>query len=155
MSRPPARTTAIALVLVLAGCGSHAVTKQDFIARADAICASAIRGERNVAASAGGGAVSLRALARYLGAVVPIVNSEVAQLRKLPQPGADRGLLGQYLVAAQAAAGDYASLASSARAGERTAVNLKSAALQSSPAASLAARYGLTTCAGATATVTP
>jgi len=152
MVRSPLAVVLAALVVGLGGCGSHTVTKQDFIARANAICASAQRGERNVAV---GASTSLPTLARYLSAVTPIVDSEVAQLRRLPKPVVSRRLLQRYLVAEQGAAADYAALAAAARAGDRAQVSIETAALQNSPAASLAARYGLMTCAGSTATVTP
>ena len=142
---------AAGLVLV-AGCGSSAVSKQDFIARADAICQNTIREVRDVAPSSTGAGISLPALARYLGAVTPIVGAEVRQLRALPRPAADRPLLNRYLAAVQLASVHYRALAAAARAGDRTAIEAATAELAASPSAALATRYGLTICAGPTGT---
>lgn len=141
-----------ALTVALAGCGSSAETKQDYTARANAICATAIRNVRNVATPSATGDVSLPALARYLRAVTPIVESELKQLRALPKPAADRALLDRYLAALAAAASQYKALASAAMAGDHGSMNAATAALQSNQDASLAARYGLTSCTGATGT---
>lgn len=136
-------------------CGSSTESKQDYVARANAICENAVRAERAVSAASAGGGVTLAALGHYLGVVTPIVDSEVKQLRALPQPPADRKVLAQYLAALQAAAAGYRRLGSAARSGDRSAVTSATASLQASPSAALAARYGLTTCAGSTGTVAP
>src|ERR1700727_2935089 len=75
-----------AAALALSACGSSGESKKDFIARADAICNNATRDLLNVAAPATTGTVTLPALAKYLGAVVPIVASEAKQLNALPRP---------------------------------------------------------------------
>lgn len=157
--RPRTATRALACVLLaviigLASCGSRAETKQDFVARANAICASTTRAIRNVA-PAGAGAVSLPALGHYLASVTPLVDSEVKQLRALPRPAVGRRLLAQYLNAATAEAANYRALASAARSGDHAAVTSATAALQSSQATALAERYGLTACGGAAGTVMP
>jgi hypothetical protein len=102
---------------------------------------------------ASGGAVTLPALAKYLGAVAPIVAGEAKQLKALPRPATDRALLKQYLLAVDATAAHYKALAEAARAGDRQAMSVAIAALRADYAGQLASRYGLTECAGATGTV--
>jgi hypothetical protein len=143
----------LAVIIGLASCGSRAETKQDYIARANVICASATRAIHNVA-PAGAGGVSLSALGHYLSMVSPIVDSEVKQLRALPRPAVDRRQLEQYLTAVAAEAADYRGLETAARSGKRAGVITATAALQASPATTLAGRYGLTSCVGAAGTVT-
>ena len=147
-----------ALVLSVAAmapsaCGSSGESKQDFVARANAICNNTVRDVRNVAPAAIGGTVTLPALAKYLGAVAPIVASEARQLKALPRPATDQPLLRRYLAAVNATAAHYGALADAARARDRQAMSVATAALRANPAAQLATRYGLTECAGATGTV--
>jgi hypothetical protein len=150
------RTRALVLLALgsiafgLAGCGSHAETKQDFIARANAICESALRGIRNVSPPTG--TVTLLALARYLGQVTPIIETETKQLRALPRPAADRALLERYLTALRLDGAEYRAWASAARSGDRQAMSTATAALQASSAAGLAGRYGLSACASSSGT---
>jgi hypothetical protein len=143
------------LTLALVGCGSTPETRQGFVARADAICEATLRDVRNVSPPAASGSVSLPALARYLGAVTPRVESELKQLRSLPRPPMDRGAIARYLAALDGVASNYKALGAAATAGDRQAVSQALAALQASPAAALAGRYGLTACAGSTGTVSP
>jgi hypothetical protein len=141
----------LTLTALLAGCaGSY--TKRDFVARADAICASAVRQTRSIAPPSltSSAAHQMRALAGYLAEVSPVVRSEAAQLRALRRPTEDgraRATLARYLGALARAAGDYTALAASARRGELQGVASAEAALRASPVASLAARYGLRSCA--------
>jgi hypothetical protein len=145
----------LGLTIVVAGCGSTVETKQDYIARANAICASTTRAIRNVAPAGASGGVSLPALGRYLDTVTPLVDSEVKQLRVLPRPAADRKLLERYLAAAAAEAAGYRGLAAAARSGNHAAVTAATAALQASPATTLAGQYGLSACVGGSGTVAP
>jgi hypothetical protein len=150
------RLTALACSLValtLSACGSSGESKHDFVARANAICNNAVRDVRNVTPPASGGAVTLPALAKYLGAVAPIVAGEAKQLKALPRPATDQALLKQYLLAIDATATHYKALADAARAGDRQAMSVATAALRLNNAGQLASRYGLTECAGATGTV--
>jgi hypothetical protein len=145
---------AVSLVaLTLTACGSSGESKSDFIARANGICTNAIHNVRNVSVPGSGGAVSAPALAKYLEAVAPIVVSEAKQLKALPRPTTDQGLLDKYLAAVAAIAAQYKALAQAARAGDHQAMSTATAALQANPATGLATRYGLTECAGATGTV--
>jgi hypothetical protein len=54
----------LGLSILAGGCGSSAETKQDYIARANAVCASTTRAIRNVAPAGASGGVSLPALGR-------------------------------------------------------------------------------------------
>jgi hypothetical protein len=139
--------------LALSACGSSGESKQDFIARADAICNNATRDLRNVAAPATSGTVTLRALAKYLAAVVPIVATEAKQLKALPRPAADEAALRRYLAAVTATAAHYKGLAVAARTGDQQAISSATAALQADSSSRLAAAYGLKECAGPTGTV--
>ena len=85
---------ALALLLIIAGCG--AATTTSFAARADAICATALRQLRSLPppslrSSAGGP----RSLAAYLERAVPVTQAEVRQILALARPelntGAGRG----------------------------------------------------------------
>ena len=134
----------------LAGCGSHAETKQDYIARANAICESALRGIRNIAPPAG--AVTLPGLARFLRQVTPLVQSEISQLRALPRPSQDRPLLDRYRAALQVDRAHYTALAAAARSGDRQMMAEVTSALQASPSSALASRYGLSSCASSSGT---
>jgi hypothetical protein len=127
--------------VLLAGCGS-AVSKQDVIARGDAICDNALRAVRTVPPPAGS-----TGAAAYFGRIAPIVVTEATQLRKLPRPPADRALLDSYIASAARVAGDYLALAAAARSGNRDALATAGAALRESDAPALAGRYGLRDCA--------
>lgn len=151
---------AAALSGLLAGCGSY--TRADFIARADAICASTLRMTRTIAppdfgSTEAGQAGALRALVAYLARAAPLARSEATQLRALRRPAGSAGAraeLDRYLAAVTSAAADYSALASAASRGDGQGVAAAEAALRSDPAASLAARYGLHVCGQAGATVT-
>ncbi len=138
---------------LLAGCGG-AYTKSDFIARADAICATAVRDTRSAAPQAA--PQQLGALAQYLTAILPVVQSEVSQIRALKRPsedGRDRATLSRYLEASAQELGYYRALAAAARRGDAQRVASAEAALRASPAASLAASYGLRSCGTPGATI--
>jgi hypothetical protein len=143
-------TCALLILTALAGCGSSYTTR-DFVARADAICASAVRQTRSIAAPSltASAAPELSALADYLAQVVPVVQSEAMQLHALRRPTEDapaRAALARYLGALAHAAGDYGQLAAAARRGDAQGVASAEAALRASPAASLAAGAGLHSC---------
>jgi hypothetical protein len=130
----------VAAVVLIAGCGGS-YTQSDFIARADAICASALRQTRSITPTS--------ALGEYAGAVLPIVESEAAQLHALkrpPQDARDKATLAQYLGALAQEVENYRKLAAAARRGDGQSVTDAEAALRSSPAASLATSYGLRAC---------
>jgi hypothetical protein len=136
----------------LAGCGaggaSSSATKQDVIARGNAICTATLRAERATPSPSGTGA----SLATYFRSALPIVEKEAAQLRSLPRPARDRPVLTHYLAAMGAVAHEYRALAAAAAAGDAGATARALAALRSSPAPALAGRYGLTQCAAAAGT---
>jgi hypothetical protein len=144
------RGTAGLLVLVLlAGCGSY--TKHDFIARADAICASTVRQTRLIAPPSFTHvpAERLKALAAYAAQVLPLVRSEASQLGGLRRPteaAADRAALVSFLTAFGQVVADYQGLATAASAADAAGVARAEASLTGNPVASLAARYGLRSC---------
>jgi hypothetical protein len=153
----PVHTGTIAALLtaaaLLAGCGST-YTKQDFIARADAICASTLRELRSVAAQ-GQPAGSAAQQAGYLAAVARVVQSEASAVRSLPRPSETAGArvaLSRYLDSLAQVAADFRALANAARRGDQGALANAEAALRASPVDSLAARYGLHDCATASTT---
>ena len=157
MISPVRLRTALAaatVALVVAACGGHTTTKQDVIARGNAICASAARDLLATPPPAGGEA-SLSGLAAYLRAIMPILQRELSNLQALPRPTADRALLDQYVSAVTKSGATYRALAAAAQGGDQDAVNQALAQLQANPAPSLAARYGLKQCAGAAGTAVP
>ncbi len=143
-----------AACIAATGCGGHTATKQDVIARGNAICAGALRDLRATPYPASG-KTSLANLAAYMDAVLPIVQREVSSLRALPRPAADRRLLNQYVAAVSSSASAYRSLAEAARRGDQAGVNQALATLQANPAATLAGRYGINECATAGSTAVP
>jgi hypothetical protein len=140
--------------LVVTACGGHTANKQDIIARGNAICAGTLRDLRATPPPAGG-ETSLPGLAAYLRAVMPILQREVSSLKALPRPTADRALLDRYVSAVAQSGATYRALAAAARRGDQDAVNQALAQLEANPASSLAARYGLSQCAGAAGTAVP
>ena len=137
---------ALACVIALAACGGRQVTRQDVIARGNAICAGALQDIRGVPSPAGGSS-SPAALSAYLRRVAPIVEKEARQLQALPKPAKARALFERYLSAVAADAAQYQTLAAAAQAGDSAGVAQALANLRTSQAASLAAEYGLTQCA--------
>lgn len=148
------RTTVCGTLLIAslaAGCGGSGYTKSDFVARADAICASALRQARSIApptvAQASGGQDG--ALAAYLSSIVPVLESEASQLHGLKRPpgsAQDKAALTRYLEALSQTVTDYKQLAAAARRGDDQTVADTEAALGSSHVYSLATSYGLRSC---------
>jgi len=148
------RTRCILAVLVVAaplgGCGDT-ITKRDYVARADAICASAVRQTRVIPPPtlAGSQAQRLDALAQYFARVLPIAQSELAQLQALKRPSADatdRAVLQRFLATLRQTVGDYRALVTAAQRGDAQGVAAAVARLRASPLVALAARYGLGSC---------
>jgi hypothetical protein len=141
--------------LLLAGCGSY--TKQDFIARADAICVNSVRATRLIAPPTftTAKAQQLRALAAYTAAVLPIVQTETDQLRALRRPrgtATETSRLTGFLAAFTNVAADYRALETAAAAADSRGVARAEASLTASPVHSLASAYGLHSCGTAGAT---
>ena len=146
----------LALCALPAGCGSY--TKGDFVASANAICASTVRQTRSIAPPSftSSKAQQLSALAGYLADVLPIVQSEAGQIRALQTPvgsARERALLGRYRGALEQTATDYAKLAAAAKRGDAQGVTSAEAALRASQVTSLADAYGLRSCGTPGATV--
>ena len=150
--RHAARALALLTIAVaLCSCGSY--TRADFIAGADAICASAVRQTRTLEPPQ---SEQMSALAAYLARVLPIVRHETRQLRALrrpSQPAQAARRLGRYLAAVAEVGRDYAALAAAAARGSAPAVASAEAELRAIPLASLAAGYGLRSCGTPGATV--
>jgi hypothetical protein len=142
---------AFAVACLAAGCGSGTVTQRDYLARADAICAGALRKARSIPppVAPASAAPSPGAFGPYLAQLLPVVRGEADQLRALKKPAGtpqDLAVLRRYLDAVAETERDYAALAAAAQAGDAQGVSRAEASLRASPAASLAARYGLRTC---------
>ncbi len=149
--RRVASTTVAALCLALTACGGHTATKQDVIARGNAICAQALREIRALPAPISGG-TSTAGLAKYLAQVVPIIHTEIAGLRKLPRPPRDRALLNRFVAAMSGSEAQYQALLAAARSGNSAAVSQALSALAGGSSPTLASQYGLTQCASARGT---
>jgi hypothetical protein len=154
MARIPPRfrsvTAALAVIASLAGCGSGTVTKQDFVARANAICNNALRQTRSIAPAATGTPKD-QALSAYLAHLLPIVESESKQLHALKQPSQtnrEKALLNSYLAALDGVVGGFRQLQSAAAQGDTQGIANAEAALRASPVAARASNYGLRSCAG-------
>lgn len=141
----------------LGACGSS-YTRRDLIARADAICASAIRQTLAIGPPTFGGSSSqqLEGLAQYLARALPIYQSETAQLRGLRAPAqsaSDKAKLSRFLQAVSQAAADFRALLASAKQRDPQGVASAEAALRANPVSALAASYGLKSCGAPGATV--
>ncbi len=133
--------TVVVAAVAVSGCGSAGYTQRDFIVRANAICASALRETRSIAPGT--------ALPSYLTAFVPVLESEQSQLRALRRPPAtarEGAILRQYFSALSQTVAEYRQLAAAARSGEEQAVTDAEAALSASPVDALATHYGMSAC---------
>lgn len=147
----PTASALVILALLPAACGGSSYTKGDFLARANAICASTVRRTRQVPppSSSTGAPGGLGGLAAYLDQVLPLVASESHQLSALPRPPASahqRAALNRYLAAVAVSVRSYGALDSAAHRGDVQAVASSEAALRANPVSSLAAGYGLSSC---------
>lgn len=145
----------LALAAGLVGCGG--APKRDFVARADAICAGALRETRAIAppTPTGGEAQQLSALSRYLAQVLRVVQKEATQLSALrgsTTEASNRAELARYLGALARIVANYQELVAAAKRGDAQGVANAEAALRASPIASLARAAGLRYCGTAGAT---
>jgi hypothetical protein len=148
MRRPHAIAVAVVIVAALvAGCGGHAASRQDVIARANAICFTAQQAARSVA-SPTGAAPDTKMLAAYFDKLAPIVAKEARQLAALPRPRPRQTTLNHYIDAVGASVADYHAAARSAAAGDSGGVTQALARLQSTGATRYARAYGLNQCTG-------
>ena len=147
----------IAVALSVAGCGGHSVTKQQVVARANAICFASLQSIRSVP----GPTVSdpsfsnrrfLLAFGRYADKVVPIIDGEVGKLRALPRPAQDTHTLNAFIAAMASERVDYHALATAAGRGDSAGVNDALGSLRANPAGKLASTYGLKQCTGTAGT---
>lgn len=138
----------LAVAVLAAGCGGGGYTKADFIARANAICASSLRQVRSIPSGT--------VLTTYLATALPIVQSEAHQLlglRRPPDNGRDRAVLNHYFGALTQTVHDYQQLEVATKRGDQETVSSIEAALAASPLESLATSYGLRACGPPSATV--
>jgi hypothetical protein len=145
----------LALTVVLGGCGSK-YTRADFRARANAICATAVRQARSLTPPAVAESGQIKALATYMSQLVPIVETESNQLLKLrTPPGTDReqAALKRYLAAVGQVAADYRRLEAAAKRGDAEGVAGAQAALRASPVTALAVANALRSCGNPSGTV--
>jgi hypothetical protein len=137
----------VAAGALAAGCGG-AYTKADFVARANAICASSLREARSIPSGSGP--------TTYLAAELPILEAEADQLLKLrrpPGPAKDQAILSRYFHALDQTVQAYRQLDIAVRHGDQQTVADAEAALADSPLPSLATSYGLQSCGAPGATV--
>jgi hypothetical protein len=142
------------VALALTACGGSSATKKDVIARGNAICSNAVSSVRAVVPPPKGN-TSGTALSGYFGRLLPIVNKEVSELRKLPRPSTDKALLNSYIDAVTKAGDTYKQLVAAAHRNDIQSVAKYLSALRASPAQSLAQRYGMSQCAAAAGTASP
>ncbi len=142
---------ALVIASLVGGCGGSTYTKGDFVARADAICAGAVRHIRSIpppgTAQAGTGQDG--GLTAYLRSVVPVLETEASQLRALQRPPGTKGeqaTLARWYAALDQSVTSYKALAAAAARGDDQGVADAEAALGSSPVYSLAVSYGLRSC---------
>jgi hypothetical protein len=143
------RRSALAILLsaLLAGCGGGGYSKSDFVAQANGICTNTLRQTRAITPPTS--ASETGALAEYLSRLVPFVQSEAGQLRKLKRPGGtarDRLMLSQYFAALGQVVTAYRALEAAARSGDGDTIASVEATLRASPVADLATSYGLKSC---------
>ena len=138
----------LAATLVVAACGANSVSRKDVVMRADRICAGALAQLRSVTPPSRAPA-ALGSMSAYIGKILPIVDRELAQLRRLPQPASGARLLHQYIHSVAITASDYRALAKAAASGNQDRVDGALTELSTSSAGSYAAAYGLNTCASA------
>jgi len=142
---------ALIVALLVAGCGGSGYTKGDFVARADAICAGALRQIRSVSppGSAQAGSGQDATVTAYLSNVVPVLETEASQLRALRRPPgtkSDQAALARWYAALAHSVTSYQALAAAAKRGDDQGVADAEAALGASPVYSLAVSYGLRSC---------
>jgi hypothetical protein len=145
---------AILLTALLTGCGGGGYDKSDFIAQANGICTNTLRQTRAIAPPTSSS--ETEAMAAYLSRLVPLVQSEADQLRKLkrpPEDARDRLMLSQYFAALGQVVTAYKQLEAAARSGDSDTIASVEATLRASPVAALATAYGVRSCGTPGATV--
>ena len=92
---PPLRAAylLVGATILLTACGSS-VSKDGYLSRGDAICKQTTAAQAKLKTPAKG---DLAATARYLRASADLVDKQLAQLRKLSEPSADKGRLDDLL----------------------------------------------------------
>lgn len=135
------------LAVLLSACGSYG--KRDFVARAEAICASSVRQLRALGPGSGN-------LSDYLARAVPIAGAEAHKIELLQRPGGSarqQAQLNAYLAALRRSVSQLRALAAAASHHDAAAASAAEAALRGNPLPRLAADYGLRACGAPGATV--
>ena len=140
----------VGVLAVASGCGSPPPPQASYAARAQAVCASALRQARDLTSS-GPPAGTAAPGSGYAGRLVWILTGELAALRRLPPPPAARAAIERYLTALGRARDELAVLARPGAAAGNAAAPAAAAALRALPVAALARAAGLPAC-GATTT---
>lgn len=140
----PAFAVALGVVL-LAGCGGgggKALTKEEYAAKADAICSKYVAKLKAFNPS------SRSEFVRIANEVVPIVDDAIAKLKRLEPPAEVRGLASQWLVQLQALGADIKELRDKAKANDLQAIPgiLPKAELHLSRSNQLASQLGMKVC---------
>jgi hypothetical protein len=136
----------VPVVVGVCGCGAAAATKQDVIARGDAICESATRAVLAVTPTFLPGG---RPTPRYYAQTAPIVEAELQSLLELPQPSQDGAVLRQFRSAVSALAPVYRAILAAADRGDMAAIAALDAHAGRIDSAGPALRYGMRGCARA------
>jgi len=147
---------ALAAVLAMAGCGSSAPTKAQYVAKADAICAAEsartapLIGQVTAAASAlgTGGASGARKLESTVAELLAVTATYLARLQKLEQPSGAHAAIGRFLTPLAGVVGAIGQAATALDAGQsQQALGLLEKARPTAAQATSGAReYGLVRC---------
>ena len=138
----------LGVVALLAGCGGgaeHHVSKAEFVAKADSICAA---GQTEIARLAQPS--TPQDLDEYLGKAIPIQKREVAEIRRLDWPDADKTRIERVLRAANDLIAAFEELRAAAHSGDQEAITKadKAAAQAGAKMRSAARAYGFKVCGG-------
>ncbi len=111
--------------LAAAGCGGgggERLSRDDFVAKADAICAGALADERKLAAP-----TAISDIPGYVDKALPIVDHTISRLRELRPPAEIQSQVDDWLGKATQARGQLNTLRSAARTGEEATVHTAAA----------------------------
>jgi hypothetical protein len=103
--------------MVIAGCGSSALSKDTYLSKGDAICKQTGAAEAKIKAPPKG---NLPATATYLRTSANLIDAELSKLRKLSKPKGDGERLGDFLSREGDAITTLRKAASAAAAGQQS-----------------------------------
>lgn len=141
---------ALIVAIAVAACGS-ALTRHDYVLRAEGICNSTLRSLRLLEQPTLSGSAGARtaSLSRYLDRAVPLIQAQLSKLKQLPVPLQTQGqsrALRRYLGALQITVEELRDLAAAARGGNAQLVDADQKTLAAGSTSALAASYGLHAC---------